>query len=936
MITSRHWPWVQAALLALFGLAGYAVDSANNARHAEKVRAAAKDHLAHLRGRLEGHLYADLHIVQGLRGLVALKPDISQEEFAIAAAPLFQKQSHLRNLGLAPDMGISRVYPVSGNEAVLGRNYQDLPGQFVAADRARRIQRLVLAGPLNLAQGGEGLVSRLPVYLPGAAGREHFWGLVFAVIDTTKLFQDSGLLEPAAPFEIALRGRDAGGPEGAVFLGRAELFEERPVVADIALPDGSWRLAAAPREGWPARADNAGELRLGFLLAAVLVFLISHALGRAIRNGEEARRRADLEKTRLAATLENTPDVAVQWFDRQGRILFWNRASERIFGWTAAEAQNGEINESLLSPEDTREFLDDLEHVAASGASVGPREYTVRHRDGSSRQVHSTLFSIPGEAGQPYLVCMDVDITRRKQAEEEIRRYQFIANTVTDMMSVINREHRYEAVNDQWCQVLRRNRQNSVGLHVSEVWGQDAYRRAILRPLSRCFREGEVVVVPTSLKLGEANAREYEISYLPYKDAPGEVTHVVVVTRDRTEKLAAERELVRAKEVAETASLAKSSFLASMGQELRRPLNSIIGLARILELDTAAPLTAAQRESINHILMEGRHLLTLIREVQDLAGIEMGRLELKIEAVHLPSLIAEALDESRVEAESRQVALNYAVAGCEACPPVRADASRLRQVLRNLLANAILCNHPQGCVAVSCEARGEWVRITVTDTGPGIPELMRGRVFQPFQRLGRDHAGSDGGGVGPVFSKRMVEAMQGRMGYDSEVGVGSYFWFELHGVNASGPAQPEPPNPPAAPTLQGKRVLYVEDSPINLDLMKHVFSLLPGVELLVAPDGETALAILARSAPDLVLLDINLPGINGLEVLRRMRERPENAGIPAIAVSAVAMPHEVKAGLESGLMDYLTKPFEVQTLLQRVREALAKSTRNQDAGEGRV
>lgn len=913
-------------MLALLFLAGYAVDSANNARYAEKVREAAKDRLSHLRGRLEGHLYADLHIVQGLRGLVALKPDIRQAEFEIAAAPLFQKQSHLRNLGLAPDMGIRMVYPLAGNEVVLGMEYRELPDQFVAADRARRLKRLVLAGPLSLAQGGEGLVSRLPVYLSGNDGRERFWGLIFAVIDTQRLFQDSGLPEQEAPFEIAIRGRDAGGPEGAVFYGRAGVFEEKPVLADIALPEGSWRLAAAPRGGWPVRADNSWELRFGFLLAAIVLFLASHALGRAIRAGEQARQQAALEKSRLEATLENTPDVAVQWFERNGRTLYWNRASERIFGWTSAEMLRGDNPASLLSPEDTREFLEDLEHVAASGASVGPREYAVRHRDGSQRQVSSTLFAIPGEAGEPCVVCMDVDITRRKRAEEEIRRYQFIANTVTDMMSVINREHRYEAVNDSWCASLGRTRETSVGLHVSEVWGQEAYRRAILRPLSRCFREGEEVVVPSSLNLREAGAREYEISYLPYQDEPGEVTHVVVVTRDMTEKLAAERELVRAREVAETASQAKSTFLAGMGQELRRPLTSIIGLARMLEMDAAVPLADAQRESMRQILTEGQHLLTLISEVQDLAGIEMGRLELNIDAVPLQPLIAEALAMHQAEAETRQVALDHSIGAGGSVPWVYADAARLRQVLRNLLANALCCTRPHGCVLVSCETRGEWVRVTVADTGPGIPKVLRGRVFQPFQRLGRDHAGSDGGGIGPVFSRRLIETMHGRMGYDSEVGVGGFYWFELPAAAQPEPALPTSSGLPAPETFQGGRVLYVEDSAINLEVMKQVFSLLPEVELLLASDGETALDILARTPPDLVLLDICLPGISGLEVLRRMRAQPETAGIPAIAVSAVAMPHEVKAGLEAGFLDYLTKPFEVQNLLERVRQALAKSS----------
>jgi signal transduction histidine kinase len=339
-----------------------------------------------------------------------------------------------------------------------------------------------------------------------------------------------------------------------------------------------------------------------------------------------------------------------------------------------------------------------------------------------------------------------------------------------------------------------------------------------------------VVIVPTSLNLGKTGLREYEVSYLPYEDEPGSVTHVVVVTRDMTDKLAAERALVRAKEMAETASLAKSTFLASMGQELRRPLNSIIGLAQMLEMDLKAPLSDAQQASMRQILTEGRHLLTLISEVQDLACMEMGRLELKTGSVQLQPVITEVMAEMETEAQRLGVFLVYSDGDQGSCPRVRADASRLRQVMRNLLANALHSNRPQGCVVVSCDTRGEWVRVTVADTGPGIPEVVRGRVFQPFQRLGRAHTGSDGGGIGPVYGKRLVEAMHGRMGYDSEVCVGSFFWFELREAADAEPAIPASPPPVASGQSQNGRVLYVEDSVINLDLMKQVFSLLPGVE----------------------------------------------------------------------------------------------------------
>lgn len=243
----------------------------NDAAHQERVRTEVREKLSLLRSRLEGNLNGNMLLVRGLVSVVAAKPDISQAEFTRYAQPLFASQTQLRNIGAAPDMVIRAMYPLAGNEGAIGFDYRTNPAQWAAAERARETRELVLAGPLDLVQGGTGIIGRFPVFMERPDGQARFWGLVSAVIDAERLYRDSGLSDPDLPLEIALRGRDGLGERGAVFFGEAALFATDSERVDILLPHGSWQMAARPRGGWPAGADNAHWLWLGFALAGVFV-----------------------------------------------------------------------------------------------------------------------------------------------------------------------------------------------------------------------------------------------------------------------------------------------------------------------------------------------------------------------------------------------------------------------------------------------------------------------------------------------------------------------------------------------------------------------------------------------------------------------------------------------------------------------------------------
>jgi sensor domain CHASE-containing protein len=269
------------ALAAVLGLGMFFGEQLVTKHYASEVRVGVRRDLGELRHRVEENLNGDLQLVKGLLSVIAVNPRIDQPTLETALRPIFAGRTNLRNVAVAPDMVIRLMYPLQGNERALGLEYRTTP-QFEMADKARTTRQIVLAGPLELVQGGKGLVARLPVFHPGQNGApEHFWGLVSAVIDIDKLFVSSGLRNDDLAVEVALRGIDGRGAEGGVFMGRPEVFESDPVLADIKLPYGSWQMAAIPKGGWAAHRYNVWPLRAGFALVAILLLGALRAFRRA-------------------------------------------------------------------------------------------------------------------------------------------------------------------------------------------------------------------------------------------------------------------------------------------------------------------------------------------------------------------------------------------------------------------------------------------------------------------------------------------------------------------------------------------------------------------------------------------------------------------------------------------------------------------------------
>jgi signal transduction histidine kinase/ActR/RegA family two-component response regulator len=384
-------------------------------------------------------------------------------------------------------------------------------------------------------------------------------------------------------------------------------------------------------------------------------------------------------------------------------------------------------------------------------------------------------------------------------------------------------------------------------------------------------------------------------------------------------------ELEKAKVAAEEANLAKSDFLSCMSHELRSPLNAILGFAQLME--TGAPLpTTAQKDSIDQILQAGWYLLDLINEILDLALVESGKLSLSTEPMSLAEVLADC--QAMIEPQAQKNGIRVHFPTLEAYWFIRADRTRVKQVFVNLLSNAIKYNRVGGRVDVRCSlAAGGRTRISFQDTGEGLSADKLAQLFQPFNRLGQEGGAQEGTGIGLVVSKRLVDLMGGQIGAESTVGVGSLFWVELDStaaerltIDLSEPLLAI--EAVAEPGAAQRTLLCVEDNPANLMLVERLLARRPDLRLLTARDGRCGIEMARAVRPDLILMDINLPGISGITALRILATDPATAHIPVIALSANAMPHDIEKGLAAGFFRYLTKPIKVREFMDTLDVAL--------------
>ena len=415
------------------------------------------------------------------------------------------------------------------------------------------------------------------------------------------------------------------------------------------------------------------------------------------------------------------------------------------------------------------------------------------------------------------------------------------------------------------------------------------------------------------------------VSITALNDESDRIIGYLLIGTDNSVRKAVETKLNEAMEAAEQANRAKTDFLSAMSHELRTPLNAILGFAQLMESGAPSP-TPSQKRNLEQILKAGWYLLELINEILDLAVIESGNVSLSREPVSLAEVVLECRAMVDPQAQKRGIAMSYPYFS-EPCF-VTADRTRVKQVLINLLFNAIKYNRPGGAVVVACvPSTPDLIRISVRDTGAGMAPEQLAQLFQPFNRLGKEAGAEEGTGIGLVVTKRLVELMGGAIGADSTVDKGSVFWIEL-------PLAATPQRRVAehdrvallrAPLAEGaalRTILYVEDNPANLELVEEIIARRADLRLMSATDGSLGVEFARACLPDVIVMDLNLPGISGIEALRILLADPMTAHIPVIALSANAVPRDIAKALEAGFFSYLTKPINVPQFMDAVDAAL--------------
>jgi len=689
-----------------------------------------------------------------------------------------------------------------------------------------------------------------------------------------------------------------------------------------------------------------------------------------------ARKQAEealLQAGALQSAIFNSANFSSIATDAKGVIQIFNVGAERMLGYTAAEVMN-KVTPADIS--DSKEVIARAKELSLElGTQIEPGfealvfkasrgiediyELTYIRKDGSRFPAVVSVTALRDAQGIiiGYLL-IGTDNTARKQAEEALLQGGALQSAIFNSANFSSIATDAKGV----IQIFNVGAERMLGYTAAEVMDKVtpadisdpqeliARAQALSVELGTRIEPGFEALV---FKAARGIEDIYELTYIrkdgsrfgavvsvtALRDAQNAIIGYLLIGTDNTarQRVEAERavldqalrdknvELESARQAADKANLAKSEFLSSMSHELRSPLNAILGFAQLMESGVPPP-TATQKASIDQILHGGWYLLELINEILDLALIESGRLSLSMEPIALPEVLLDC--QAMIEPQAQKSDIRISFPQFNAPCFVNADRTRVKQVIVNLMSNAIKYNRVGGAVEVTCKkVAAQRLRISVRDSGEGLSAEKLTQLFQPFNRLGQEVGAEEGTGIGLVVSKRLVELMGGEIGAQSIVGTGSVFWFELNLVAAPQfAANSDAPLVLAQPQIESgaalRTLLYVEDNRANMELVKQLIARRPDMRLLSATDGMQGITLARIHLPKVILMDINLPGISGVQALKILREDPATRHIPVLAISANAMSLDIEKGLQAGFLRYLTKPIKVNEFMEVLDMAL--------------
>ncbi|PHV05303.1 hybrid sensor histidine kinase/response regulator [Janthinobacterium sp. BJB412] len=675
----------------------------------------------------------------------------------------------------------------------------------------------------------------------------------------------------------------------------------------------------------------------------------------AVLFGQQPLLKADA----LQRAIFNSANFSSIATDAQGVIQIFNVGAERMLGYLAAEVLNlvtpAGISDSeeliaraaALSAEFNTPITPGFEALVfkASRGIEDIYELTYIRKDGTRFPAIVSVSALRDADDKVigYLL-IGTDNTARKQVEAEqalldqrLRDQQFYTRSLIesniDALMTTDPRGIISDVNQQMEALTGCSRDELIGAPFKDYFTEPQRAEAAI---TRVLREGKVTNYELTAQARDGKQTVVSYNATTFHDRNRNLQGVFAAARDVTERKQFEHalqetnvELEGARATAEKANLAKSEFLSSMSHELRTPLNAVLGFAQLMASETPAPSLPQQR-SLDQILKGGWYLLRLINEILDLAMIESGKITMSQESMALSEVMADC--KSMIEPQAHKRGIQMVFPHFARPLYVHADRTRVKQVMINLLSNAIKYNRNAGTVTVDCAAVANGrVRVNVRDTGAGLSEEQLGQLFQPFNRLGQEDSAEEGTGIGLVVTKQLVELMGGAIGVDSAVGVGTTFWIELAATEAPallGGHEHAAETALAQAETAPRTLLYVEDNPANLSLVEQLIARRADLRLLTAIDGHLGIQLARTYQPDVILMDINLPGISGYGCLKILQDDPATKHIPVLALSANAVPRDIEKGIEAGFFRYLTKPIKVQEFMDALDLALHYAAAN--------